>query len=257
VTGATGLRLAAARWPFWERRGHLSEGRRWLAEALDLATAVAPAVRVNGLVGAARLAMDQAAYGEAAEHCAQAVALAREQENPPGLVAALNTRGVLAREQDRVRQLRARPSRGAVTGRGRAPTAAARLRRFSGCSMRRCSPGDASRAGALAEQGLTAARDSGDRHILAQVLFQLAWAASNTGAYERAEALGTEALGLFTALGGASEQAEALFLLGHVAVYSGDYERAERLFTDSLARCASAATSTARPGSWAGLEPPC
>jgi len=60
------------------------------------AATVARSVRVNGLAGAARLAMDQAAYDEAAERCAQALTLARELEDPRMLVAALNTEGLLA-----------------------------------------------------------------------------------------------------------------------------------------------------------------
>src|SRR5215470_1833441 len=60
------------------------------------AATVARSVRVNGLVGAARLATDQAAYDEAAERCAQALTPARELENPRMLVAALNTEGLLA-----------------------------------------------------------------------------------------------------------------------------------------------------------------
>ena len=72
--GAVALRLAAALWPFWQQRGHVSEGRSSLREALGrVAAAVAPAVRVNGLIGAARLAIDQAAYDEAADRCAQAM----------------------------------------------------------------------------------------------------------------------------------------------------------------------------------------
>ena len=235
--GATVLHLAAALWPFWGQRGHLSEGRQWLTEGLDRSAGapVAASVRINGLVGAAQLAMNQAAYDQAAEHCAQAVTLAREQENPPGLVAALNTRGVLAREQDRYADA-ARDHQEALSlaraGANRRGEAVALL----GLAYAAIFTGDAPRASALAEQSLTAARDSGDQHILAHVLFQLAWAASNAGANQRAEALVTEALGLFTALGGGTgEHAEALFLLGALAQYAGDYERAERLLTDSLA----------------------
>ncbi len=235
--GATVLRLAGALWPFWGQRGHLSEGRRWLSEALDRSAGApaAPSVRVSGLVGAAQLAMDQAAYDEAANHCAQAVALARQLGHPPGLVAALNTQGVLARGQDRYADA-ARDHQEALSvaraGADRGGEAAALL----GLAYAAMFTGDAPRAGALAEDSLAAARDSGDRHVLAQVLFLLAWAASNTGGYERAEALGTEALGLFAALGDTGEHADALFLLGTVAEYSGDYQRAERFFTDSLTR---------------------
>jgi predicted ATPase/class 3 adenylate cyclase len=232
---ATVLRLAAALWPFWQRRGHLSEGRQWLAEALDPAAAVAPAVRVNGLVGAARLAMDQAAYDEAAERCTGAVALAREHGDPRMLAAALNTEGLLARAQDRYADS-AHAHQAALEQARMAADRAGEAAALLGLAHAAIFTGDAPRASALGEQSLTAARDSGDRHILAEVLCHLAWAASNIGAYQQAAELGTEALGLFTALGGTSEQAEALFLLGALALYAGDYERAEHLFTDSLAR---------------------
>jgi tetratricopeptide (TPR) repeat protein len=96
---------------------------------------------------------------------------------------------------------------------------------------------DAPQAAALAEESLAAARDSGDRHTLAQVLFLLGWAAGNAGpgASERAEAFGTEALGLFRALGDTGGQADVLFMLGTFGVNAGDYQRAARFFADSLA----------------------
>ncbi len=233
--GATTLRLAAALWPFWARRGHLSEGRRWLTEGLDRpAAAVAPSVRVSGLAGAARLAMDQAAYDEAAQRCAQAVALARELGDLRLLAAALNTRGLLTSRQDRYADS-ARDHQAALeqarAGADRAGEATALL----GLAYAAMFTGDAAQASALARESLAAARDSGDRHALARVLFLLAWAASNAGAFEQAEELGTEALGLFRALGDTGEQADALFLLGQVAGYSGGYERAAEFFAGSLA----------------------
>jgi hypothetical protein len=96
--------------------------------------------------------------------------------------------------------------------------------------------GDAPRAGALAEESLAAARGSGDRHTLAQVLFLLAWAAVNAGAPDRAEAIATEALGLFRVLGDTGEQADVLFMLGSFGINSGDYQWAERLFAPTAWR---------------------
>jgi predicted ATPase/transcriptional regulator with XRE-family HTH domain len=234
--GAAELRLAAALWPFWQQRGHLSEGRRWLREALDRPTAVAPSVRVNGLAGAARLAMDQAAYDEAAERCAQAMPVARGLGDPGVLAAALNTQGLLARAQDRYaesarnHQAALEPARAAAD---RAGEAVALL----GLAYAAMFTGDAPRASALAEESLAAARGSGDRHTLAQVLFLLGWAAGNAGAgaSERAEEFGTEALGLFRVLGDTGGQADVLFMLGTFGVNSGDYQRAARFFADSLA----------------------
>ena len=100
----TTLRLAGALWRFWAQRGHLSEGRRWFTDAFALpgdASPAAPAAQVNWLIGAARLAMDQAAFDEASAYCEQAAALAREYGDAADQAAALNTRGLLARALNR------------------------------------------------------------------------------------------------------------------------------------------------------------
>ena len=230
------LRLAAALWPFWQQRGHLTEGRGWLREALDRPTAaVAPAVRVNGLAGAARLAMDQAAYNEAAERCAQALPVARELGDPRALAAALNTQALLARAQDRYADS-ARDHQAALEQARAAADRAGEAVALLGLAYAAMFTGDAPAAGALAEESLAAARDSGDRHTLAQVLLLLGWAAGNAGpgASERAEEIGTEALGLFRALGDTGGQADVLFMLGTFGINSGDYQRAAHFFADSL-----------------------
>jgi predicted ATPase len=234
--GGAALRLAAALWPFWQQRSHLSEGRGWLREALDRpAAAVAPAVRVNALAGSARLALDQAAYDETAERCAQAIELAREVGDPHMLTAALNTRGMLARAQDRYADS-ARDHQAALEQARVAADRAGEAVALLGLAFAAMFTGDGSRAGALAEESLGAARDSGDRYTLAHVLFLLGWAAGNAGASasERAEAIGTEALGLFRVLGDTGGEADALFMLGTFGINSGDYQRAARFFADSL-----------------------
>jgi predicted ATPase/transcriptional regulator with XRE-family HTH domain len=235
--GAEALSLAAALWPFWQQRGHLSEGRSWLREALGRpAPVVAPAVRVNGLIGAARLAIDQAAYDEAAERCAQAMPAAQELGDPRVLAAVLNAQGLLARAQDRYADS-ARSHQAALEQARAAADRAGEAVALLGVGYAAMFTGDAPRAAALAEESLAAARDSGDRHTLAQVLFLLGWAAGNAGpgASERAEAFGTEALGLFRTLGDTGGQADVLFMLGTFGVNAGDYQRAERFFADSLA----------------------
>jgi predicted ATPase/transcriptional regulator with XRE-family HTH domain len=234
---AAALRLAAALWPFWQQRGHLSEGRRWLREGLDRsAAAVTPPVRVNGLVGAARLAMDQAAYDEAAERCSQALGLARELGDLRLLAAVLNTRGLLARAQDRYADSACDHEAGLELARAAADRPG-ETTALLGMAYAAMFTGDGPRAGALAEESLAVARGSGDRRTLAQVLFLLGWLAGNAGpgAAGRAEAFGAEALGLFRALGDAAEEADVLFMLGTFALNSGDYQRAERFFADSLA----------------------
>jgi predicted ATPase/transcriptional regulator with XRE-family HTH domain len=232
----TALRLAGALWRFWGQRGHLSEGRRWFTEAFALpgdASPAAPAAQVNWLIGAARLAMDQAAFDEAPAYCEQAAALAREHGDAADQAAALNTAGLLARALNRYADSAqahqaALPLARAAADQGGTATA------LLGLAYAAMFTGDALRAAAVAEESLAEARESGDQLILAQVLFFLGWVASNGVGFERAGVLATEALRLFTILGDTGGRAEALFMLGTVEVYSARYQEAAGYFTDSL-----------------------
>ena len=232
----TALLLAGALWRFWVQRGHLSEGRRWFTEAFALPGDAGPvpvATQVNWLVGAARLAMDQAAFDEASGYSDQAVALASQHADPAGQAAALNTRGLLARAMnhyaDSVQAHEAAlPLARAAADPGAVATA------LLGLAYAAMFTGDAPRASSLAEESLAQARESGDPLILAQALFFLSWVASNGAGFERAAILATEALDLFTTLGDAGGRAEAFFVLGTVEMYSARYREAARFFTDSV-----------------------
>ena len=190
------------------------------------------ATQVNWLIGAARLAIDQAAFEEATEYCDQAVALVSEHGEPADQATALNTRGLLARAMnhyaDSVQAHQAAlPLARAAADPGAAATA------LLGLAYAAMFTGDAPRASSLAEESLAQARESGDPLILAQALFFLSWVASNGAGFERAAILATEALSLFTTLGDAGGRAEAFFVLGTVEWYSARYREAARFFTDS------------------------
>jgi tetratricopeptide (TPR) repeat protein len=235
--GLTALRLANALSRYWSQRGHLSEGRRWFARALDLpvpARADTPSARAGWLVSAARLAVDQAAYDQAAAWCGQAVALARQQENPAGLAAARNTEGMLARAQDRYADAAraheaALPLARAAGQRGEEAIA------LLGLAYAAMFTGNTPVAGARAAESLAVARAAQDRPVLARALFFMGWITSNGGMFEASEPLVTESLSLFEALGDTGEQSEALFVLGTNALFAADYERAAALFERSLA----------------------
>ena len=139
----TALRLAGALWRFWAQRGHLSEGRRWFTEAFALpgdAGPVPAATQVNWLVGAARLAMDQAAFDEAAGYADQAVALASGHADPADQAAALNTRGLLAPRDEPLRRLAAGSRGRAAAGAGGGRPERRGERPCSAWPTRRCSP---------------------------------------------------------------------------------------------------------------------
>ncbi|HEU5102503.1 MAG TPA: helix-turn-helix domain-containing protein, partial [Roseiflexaceae bacterium] len=74
-----GLRLGGMLCPFWDARGHLTEGRRWLAELLAL-PAVKPrtAARAKALLGAGNLAYSQGDHASAELLVMESIAIGRE-----------------------------------------------------------------------------------------------------------------------------------------------------------------------------------
>ncbi len=235
--GETALRLAAALWQFWHQRGHLSEGRRWFREALEpwgTTDTGSGLVRVRALVGAAALAIDQAAYDEAATQTALASAIARDRAEPPDLVAALNAQGLLAREQDRYADSRRDHEEALLLARA-AQDRRGETEALLGLAYAAMFSGDAAGARELAAQSSVLARRLGDDHLLARALFLASWQATNAASYEQAEALATEALDLLRPLGETGEYADVLFLLGALALHRGEYQSAADVFEDGLA----------------------
>ncbi len=234
---AGALRLAGALGRYWAHRGHLSEGRQWCAEALAGSGGTGTGtelVRIKCLVAAGRLAIGQAAYGEAEQLTSEAVTLAREYGGPAEQAAALTAQGLLRRFRNAYADSAAAyeaalPLAQAAGHRGEEATA------LLGLAYVAMFTGDAPRAAMLTEQSLAAARAAQDQFIVAQALFFMSWGASHGGAYGPAQALATEARTLFGGLGEGGEHAEATFVLGTIAMYTGDLRGAVSLFEQSLA----------------------
>jgi len=236
---ATALRLAGALWYWWSVRGHLSEGRRWLHEALR-ATDVAATGDVTdvlawaALVGAATLAIEQGALAAAAALCARGIALPRAHGERSGLAAALNAQGLLDRLQARYAGAAACHEEALTLARetgDRVAEAAA----LAGLAVAASLTGDAAQGMILAEQVLALARALGDVRGIAEALGGQVLQAMNVGANERAEMLGEEALTLFRALGDSGHVAEILWALGVAVQQRGDYARAATYLEESLA----------------------
>jgi tetratricopeptide (TPR) repeat protein len=227
------LRLAGALARFWSERGYLSEGRRWLREALAAdadSGEMMDDARRKALVGAATLAIEQAAYDEAADLCAEAFALVR---TPAHRVTALNARGLLERARGRypqaVRDHEEAYALATASG-DRAGAASALIGQATASAFT-----DFARSASLAEQSVAAFRALGDTRGLAEALLVLLWRAMNAADYTRAETLGAETLDLFRAVGDTGRLAEVLFVLGVTAQFQGHYERATALHEEGLA----------------------
>jgi predicted ATPase/DNA-binding XRE family transcriptional regulator len=231
--GGAMLRLAAALWRFWSYAGHLTEGRRWLGEALDR-PGPADAARARALAAAALLAVEQKAFHEAAPRCAQAIAFAREHGDRASLAAALDASGLLARMQNRYADA-ARDYEEALALAREAGDQAGTASALVGLAYVAIRTGDLGRASSLSAESLSMVRGVADRRGLAEALHVLTWVAFLTGDFARAEALGHEALDLFRELGDTGQTARMLRLLGTVAVAQRQHERAAPLLAESLA----------------------
>jgi predicted ATPase/tetratricopeptide (TPR) repeat protein/DNA-binding XRE family transcriptional regulator len=91
----TGLRLAVALEQFWELRGYLSEGARWLAELLAIAEDREPELQAAALriAGSRAFAFDIASAAELTE---QSLARYRQLADERGAAEALYQRGLVA-----------------------------------------------------------------------------------------------------------------------------------------------------------------
>jgi non-specific serine/threonine protein kinase len=92
------LRLTGSLWQFWQLRGYLAEGRRWLEVGLARVGAVGQRERqrerARALFGASMLARDQGDSPAARVFAAQSLALFGEAADPRGVVEALRIVGL-------------------------------------------------------------------------------------------------------------------------------------------------------------------
>jgi len=235
--GETALRLSGALWRFWSERGHLTEGRRWLREALRHPGYPGPTVlaaRAMALTGAAQLAVDQGDFAEAETRSAEAVALARECGSPKDLTIALNIRGRLARERGDYQDALAFHEEALAVARaqGDRPGEAEAL---TGLGFAIGFSGDVARGTAFTEQAVGVLREVGDARALAAARGGITAHLTHAGDFARAEAAGTEALALFRRLGDTGQMALILFGLGILSQFQERYERAAALHEDALA----------------------
>ncbi|MBV9103086.1 MAG: tetratricopeptide repeat protein, partial [Candidatus Eremiobacteraeota bacterium] len=89
-------RLAAALWPFWWRRGHLDEGRRYVDRVLERQSPLDTALRAELLLGAGTLARSQSWYDDAQRLLLRSLALWRTLGDRAGIARTLKEVGTVA-----------------------------------------------------------------------------------------------------------------------------------------------------------------
>jgi predicted ATPase len=90
------LRMGYGLWTFWYLHGHLSEGRRWLEEALVTGAGAPAPLRANALRAAGNMAYHIGDYSAALVHQEECLELYRQLGDKKGIAASLNNLAITA-----------------------------------------------------------------------------------------------------------------------------------------------------------------
>ena len=230
-----GLRLAGALSRFWYIRGYLSEGRRWLEEALGVGSGtVSSVVRAKALAGAGWLAEGQGEYEWARAVYEETLHIYRGLGDEKGIADSLVNLGrvALARgDQQGANKLFEESL--AVLRRSRNDWDQARV--LISLGIMALSRGDHPQAATSFEEALSLLRDAGDVRGVAVSLINLGFAKLFRGDGEGAMALFEEALAMNRDIGDAQGIVTSLINLGLAALSRGQIGRAAKVLEEGLA----------------------
>lgn len=230
-----GLRLAGALGWFWTMRGHVSEGRDWLARALQRGSDAPPALRGRALIGAGSLAWYQGDLPVARSLLEESIALYRElgpsQQWELGL--ALTAFGMVATFQGDHDSARAA-----------AEEAVALFRQVGdkwGMALALNPIGEAyllrhDYVGACSrfEESLALFRETGDKWGISIPLSNWGYTDSLQGNLDAARARLEESIAMHRQVGERVMRCNYLNILAQVVQQQGDYQRAAALYDESL-----------------------
>jgi predicted ATPase/DNA-binding SARP family transcriptional activator/DNA-binding CsgD family transcriptional regulator len=235
-----GLRFGGTLWRFWFAGGYLSEGIRWLEEALA-GTDPAPA-RVRALEGMGWLTQFQGDSERAEAAYEEMLELSREVGDKGNIATALNSLGTMAVARGDNEQATPLLEENLLVLRELESerNTATMIKKFHALNLLGIlainREGDYVRGMALWEESLALAREAGDTFRVGTTLCNLGYAALMQGDHVRAMALSEEALALAHELGSAGGEIfpETLVNLGLAALGQGDHERAAASFEEAL-----------------------
>jgi tetratricopeptide (TPR) repeat protein len=194
VVGDGALRLSGAIWPYWQTRGHWTEGRRYLTAAVALGVDLDPERLVNSLWGGSILAQWQGDFDEGEQLGLRILEISKtavEQEHVYSV--AIHLLAIVASRR-----------------------------------------GDRDQALAWLDESLAIGRRGGDQWLLAIALNNLGDLLMGEGEYERAIELFEESLAVGEARGDLDRRARAYTNLGDATYGLGDLDRARALYKGGL-----------------------
>lgn len=229
-----GLRLGAALWRFWEVRGYLHEGRRWLEGMLAIGDGAPAATRAKALHAAGNLTFDQDDYPRATALHEASLALKRELGDVEGVARSLTNLGNIACEQGDYGRATRRYEESLVLCRqlDDAWLTANVLHNLGRVARLQ---GEYARATGLLGEALTLRQQLGDREALAKSLDVAGEVALRQGKYERAIRLHETSLRLRRDLDETWGIAISLTNLATALSHRGDHPHAATLYQEALA----------------------
>jgi len=222
------LLLGSGLFRYWQARGELVSGRRWIERGLEVVPAALPATRMSALWALAWLAHQQGDDTCTAECARELRELAAAISDPVGRRNAATIEGLVALAGDEIgdalRHFAAALEYARTAG---DPWLAASS--LLNLAMAEIAAGRTPEARVLLGEALRAYEDLGDERFHARSLGYLGLAALAERDIGRAEALYAQSLTVFAALGEDKGIAEALTGLASAAAISGGRIRAARL----------------------------
>jgi predicted ATPase/DNA-binding SARP family transcriptional activator len=227
--GASALMLATGLWRFWLLRGHISEGRGWLAQGLEVigddnAELRGAAVDADGV-----LAFAQGDFVIARQRHEEALNLARRVGNLALAARALINLGAVADEQglpeEAATYLEEALLASQAAGDDRAVAVA-----LANLGQVAISLTEYSRAADLLNKSVLAFRALGDPRSEAAILANLGLMSLMAGDATVARHCHEEALRVFRDLGDSPAEAAELLNLGHATQHLGEWDEAESLY---------------------------
>jgi predicted ATPase/class 3 adenylate cyclase len=231
------LTLAGSLWRFWQVRGYLTEGRRWLESILqkidESNDVLQPAAMAKALHAAAVLASIQGDYQQAVGLYGRSLSLRRQMHDVTGITSSLNNLGIIALYQNDFDQATVFLEESLA------------LRRHSGDKWGICNTltnlanvalaqGDFPRAETFLEESLTLARELEDKRSIAICLYNLGNIALNYHNFPKAAASYYESFRLRLELGDKMGLAETIDGLAAIAGVEADPVGAAQLYGAAL-----------------------
>ena len=228
------LRLGNALKWFWLIHGPLSEGRRFLEQALSGSEGILPSVRANVLGSLGLMLINQGDYNQAKGRCEESVALYRELGDRDGMAWPLHHLAMVEFYQGEFTRARSLleeclaffSERGNMSGRAYA---------LDHLALLLVDQGEYDKARSYAQEGLTLFRALEDTIGVGDALFSLVRALIASQGGKAVHPLLEEILALARETGDEVNMVNALHIAGCVALSEGDFPSACSYIEESLA----------------------